>query len=147
MCAVIKTTKRPKPQEFKEIWYLVDAQDQILGRLASRIAKILIGKNMPTFDPALVNRTKIVVINAANVKLTGNKLQQKKYYRHSGYMGGLKTTKISDLLAKKPTEVLKKAVSGMLPKNKLRRLRLNNLKIYKDDQHLHQAQNPIKLKI
>lgn len=143
----MKVTKRPKPEELKEKWYLVDANGKTLGRLATRIATVLIGKDMPTFDPAVVSNSKIIVLNAGQIKTTGNKLEQKKYYRHSGYPGGLKTTTLEELLAKKPTEVIRKAVSGMLPKNKLREIRLNNLKAYVGTEHPHQAQKPVKLEL
>ena len=143
----MKVTKRPKPEELKEKWYLVDANGKTLGRLATRIATVLIGKDMPTFDPAVVSNSKIIVLNADQIKTTGNKLEQKKYYRHSGYPGGLKTTTLAELLAKKPTEVIRKAVSGMLPKNKLREIRLNNLKAYVGTDHPHQAQKPVKLEL
>ncbi|MFH0912184.1 MAG: 50S ribosomal protein L13 [Patescibacteria group bacterium] len=143
----LRTTKRPKPAELSEKWYLVNAAGKNLGRLATALAKVLIGKTSATFDPAVLIPTKIVVINAAEVKITGKKLEQKKYYRHSGYTGGLKTTLLGDLMEKNPTLVLQKAVSGMLPKNKLRRLRLANLKIYADDQHPHIAQKPVNLEL
>lgn len=137
-----KTTRRPQPEEIKETWYLLDAKGQVLGRLASQIAGILMGKNTPSFDPAVANNAKIVVINAAQIKVTGDKLTQKEYHRHSGYPGGLKTITLSRLMASQPAEVIRKAVSGMLPKNKLRSGRLDNLRIYKDEQHPHQAQQP-----
>ena len=142
-----KITRRPQLGELKENWYIVDAGGQTLGRLASKIVKILIGKDTPNFDPSVINKAKVIVINAAQIRVTGNKFDQKRYYRHSGYPGGLKVTPFSELMKKKPTEVIKKAVSGMLPKNKLRRGRLNNLKIYKDDQHLHQGQKPVKIEL
>ncbi|MFH1088242.1 MAG: 50S ribosomal protein L13 [Patescibacteria group bacterium] len=143
----IKTTKRPLKAELPEKWLLVDAADQILGRLGSKIAKILIGKDAATYDPSVMNATKIVVVNAAKIKLTGNKLEQKKYYRHSGYMGGLKTETLDQLMVNKPSEVLQKAVSRMLPKNSLRKLRLNNLKIYADENHPHFPQSPTKVEL
>lgn len=141
------TTKRPKSAELPETWYLVDATDRPLGRLASNLAAVLIGKGKPTFDPAVLAKVKIVVINAEKIKLTGNKLAQKNYYRHSTYMGGLKTTPLSAVMQKNPGLVIQKAVSGMLPKNKLRKPRLANLKIYPNDAHLHIAQKPVKLEL
>lgn len=143
----MKVTKRPKPEELKEKWYLVDANGKTLGRLATKLATVLIGKDMPTYDPAVVSNSKIIILNADQIKTTGNKLEQKKYYRHSGYPGGLKTTTLAELLVKKPTEVIRKAVSGMLPKNKLREIRLNNLKVYIGIEHPHQAQKPVKLEV
>jgi len=143
----IKTTKRPTKAELPEKWLLVDAADQILGRLCSKIAKILIGKDVATYDPSVMNFTKIVVINAAKIKLTGNKISQKKYYRHSGYMGGLKTETLDRLMENKPSEVIQRAVSRMLPKNGLRKLRLMNLKIYTDENHPHFPQSPTKVEL
>lgn len=143
----ILTTKRPKRAELPEKWYLVDANGKTLGRLASAIAKILIGKDAVTYDPAVMTATKIVVVNTATMKITGKKLTQKKYYRHSGYMGGLKTTAMGDMMQKNPALVLRKAVSGMLPKNRLRKNRLDNLKAFADDNHPHMAQKPVKLEL
>lgn len=141
----MKTTKRPQLTELNETWYLVDAKDKILGRLASKVAIILTGKNKPDYDPSVPNKVKVIVTNAALIKISGNKLEQKNYYHHTGYLGGLKTTKYSDLIVKDPAEVIRRAVSGMLPKNKLRRLKLDDLKIYADDKHLHIAQKPVKI--
>ena len=141
----MKITKRPQLTELNETWYLVDAKDKILGRLASKIAVILTGKNKPDYDPSVPNKAKVIVTNAALIKISGNKLEQKKYYHHTGYLGGLKTTKYSDLIIKNPAEIVRRAVSGMLPKNKLRRLKLDDLKIYADDKHLHIAQKPVKI--
>ncbi len=143
----ILTTKRPKKEELPEKWYLVDASGRTLGRLASAIAKVLIGKDAATYDPAVMAANKIVVINTATMKITGKKLVQKKYYRHSGYMGGLKTTALGDTMQKNPALVLRKAVSGMLPKNRLRFDRLDNLKAFADDKHPHMAQKPVKLEL
>lgn len=141
------TTKRPTKAELPETWYLVDATDRPLGRLASNLAKLLIGKGKPTFDPAVLAPIKIVVIQAEKIKLTGNKLAQKNYYRHSTHMGGLKTTPLSAVMQKNPALVLQKAVSGMLPKNKLRKPRLANLKVYPNDTHPHIAQKPVNLEL
>ena len=141
------TTKRPTKTELSEKWYLINASGKTLGRLASRIAKVLIGKQDSIYDPAVLQPIKIVVINAAGLKVTGKKLAQKKYYRHSTHMGGLKTTGLGDVMAKHPELALQKAVSGMLPKNKLRRLRLNNLKVYAREDHPHVAQKPINLEL
>ena len=147
MSKKITITKRPTKAELPEKWYLADAAGQTLGRLASKIARVLIGKTAATFDPAVLSPIKIVVINAEQIKITGKKLAQKVYYRHSGYMGGLKTTPLGKVMAKNPAKVLEVAVSGMLPKNRLRRLRLANLKIYAGAEHPHIAQKPVKLEI
>jgi large subunit ribosomal protein L13 len=121
-------------------WFVVDAQDKVLGRLASRIAMVLRGKAKPTFTPHLDTGDFVVVVNAA-----GRKLDNKFYYRHSGYMGGLKETSARKLLAKKPEEVLRHAVRGMLPKNSLGRHLLKKLKVYAGGEHPHQAQQPAPL--
>jgi large subunit ribosomal protein L13 len=126
-------------------WYVVDAQGKVLGRLASRIAMVLRGKTKPTFTPHLDTGDFVVVVNAAQVQLTGRKLDNKFYYRHSGYMGGLKETSARQLLAKKPEEVLRHAVRGMLPKNSLGRHLLKKLKVYAGGEHPHQAQQPAPL--
>lgn len=143
----IKATKRPTKTELPEKWFLVDAEGKVLGRLASKIAKILIGKSEATYDPSITNSIKIVVINAKEIKLTGTKLAQKQYYRHSGYMGGLKTTALSDVMVKNPTKALESAISGMLPKNGLRKIRLANVKIYPGPDYPHSAQKPVNLEL
>ena len=142
-----KSTQRPTPAELPEIWHVVDAEDKTLGRLATTVARILVGKHKPTFDPAVLGREKVIVINATKIKLTGNKLKQKVYRHHSGYPGGLKTISIERMMVNDPTQIIRHAVSGMMPKNKLHRTRLNNLKIYAGNEHPHIAQNPIQLKI
>lgn len=134
-----------KKDEVPRRWFLVDAQGQTLGRLASRIAMVLRGKNKPQFTPFLDTGDFVVVVNAEGVKLTGKKLDQKIYYRHSGYMGGLKETTARQLLKKKPEEILRHAVRGMLPKNSLGRHQLKKLKIYAGAEHPHQAQQPVPL--
>ncbi len=126
-------------------WFLVDAQGQVLGRLASRIASLLRGKVRPQFTPHLDTGDFVVVVNAGQVRLTGRKLDHKFYYRHSGYLGGLKTTTARQLLQRKPEEVLRQAVRGMLPKNSLGRHLLKKLKIYAGGEHPHQAQQPVPL--
>jgi len=141
----MKPTKRPTIEETKVTWYLADATGVPLGRLASRVAQVLMGKNLASFDPSVHHNAKVVVINASHIKLTGNKLSQKTYYHHSGYPGGLKQTTLEELIAKKPAEALRRAVDGMLPTNKLRAARIDNLKVYLDDQHKHEAQTLTKL--
>jgi len=126
-------------------WYLVDAQDKVLGRLATRIAMTLRGKNKPTFTPHIDTGDFVVVVNAAQVQLTGRKLDNKMYYRHSGYPGGIKEISARKLLQKKPEEVLRHAVRGMLPKNSLGRQLLKKLKIYAGGVHPHEAQKPAPL--
>jgi len=136
-----------KEQEIEKKWYLVDAEDRILGRLATQIAVRLRGKHKPIFTPHADTGDFIVVINADKISLKGSKLDQKNYYRHSGYMGGLKKISARRLLERKPEEVLRLAVKGMLPKNSLGRRQLKKLKIYTGPDHPHQAQEPEKLEI
>ena len=125
-------------------WVLFDADGQVLGRLASRLAMILQGKHRPTYTPHVDTGDFVVVINAEKVKLTGKKLDQKKYYRHTGYMGGLRETSVRTMLATKPGEVLKQAVRRMLPKTKLGRQMFSKLKVYAGPKHPHEAQAPVK---
>ncbi|MBN1903744.1 MAG: 50S ribosomal protein L13 [Deltaproteobacteria bacterium] len=136
-----------KEQEIEKKWYLVDAQDMILGRLASQIASRLRGKHKPIFTPHADTGDFVVVINAEKVSLTGNKWDNKIYYHHSGYMGGLKQISAKKLIEKKPDQVLYMAVKRMLPKNSLGRRQLKKLKIYAGSEHPHVAQNPQLLKM
>ncbi|NLD39556.1 MAG: 50S ribosomal protein L13 [Desulfatiglans sp.] len=136
-----------KEQEIEKKWYLVDAQDMILGRLASQIASHLRGKHKPIFTPHADTGDFVVVINAEKVSLTGNKWDNKIYYHHSGYMGGLKQISAKKLIEKKPDQVLYMAVKRMLPKNSLGRRQLKKLKIYAGSEHPHVAQNPQLLKM
>jgi large subunit ribosomal protein L13 len=131
--------------EVLRAWYVVDAQDKILGRLASRIAMVLRGKNKPTFTPHIDTGDFVVVVNAGQVQLTGRKWDNKFYYRHSGYPGGIKEISARKLLHKKPEEILRRAVRGMLPKNSLGRHLLKKLKIYAGTDHPHEAQKPAPL--
>ncbi len=133
--------------EIDKKWYVVDAENKVLGRLASEIANRLRGKHKPTFSSFIDNGDFIIVTNAEKVTLTGNKLDGKKYYRHTGYMGGLKECSAKDLLVKHPTDLLMHAVRGMLPKNKLGRAQLKKLKIYTGTNHPHAAQQPAELDI
>jgi large subunit ribosomal protein L13 len=133
--------------EIEKKWYVVDAENKVLGRLASEIANRLRGKHKPTFSTFIDNGDFVVVTNAEKIALTGNKLDDKKYYRHTGYMGGLKETSAKDLLVKHPTDLLMHAVRGMLPKNKLGRAQLKKLKIYAGSNHPHAAQQPVALDI
>ncbi len=136
-----------KETETDKKWYLVDAENKVLGRLASQIASRLRGKHKPIFTPHADTGDFIVVINAEKVSLTGSKTANKVYYRHTGYVGGLKEITAQKLLAKKPEQVLRLAVRGMLPKNSLGRRQLKKLKIYAGSEHPHEAQKPEKLEI
>jgi len=135
----------PKLAEIERKWHLVDAEGKILGRLASRIAQILSGKDKPIYTPHLDVGDFVVVINAEKVKVTGGKEEKKIYYRHTGYPGGLKERTYEELLSKKPQDIIRKAVRGMLPKNKLGRQMFKKLKVYTGSEHPHQAQRPEKL--
>ena len=128
-------------------WLLVDASDKTLGRLSTNIAKILMGKNKPEYTPHNDVGDYVVVINAEKIKVTGNKNEQKMYYRHTGYPGGIKSQSFNDLIASYPDRVITSAVKGMLPKNKLSNSVIKKLKVYKGESHTHTAQNPIKLEI
>lgn len=136
-----------KENEINRNWYLVDAKDKILGRLATQIAMRLRGKHRPIFTPHADTGDFIVVVNAEKIKLTGNKWNEKVYYRHSGYMGGLKETPVKKLLEKNPADILRFAVRGMLPKNSLGRRQLKKLKVYAGENHPHQAQKLEELEI
>ncbi len=134
------------PASVRRDWVVVDAAGQTLGRLATQIAEVLRGKNKPYFVPYMDCGDFVVVTNADKVNLTGRKWDQKNYYYHSGYVGGIKTTSAEDMKSKAPDRLIRFAVLGMLPKNKLRKRFLRKLKIYKDATHPHQAQNPAPLK-
>ncbi len=135
-------TFSPKPGDIKHDWFVVDAENQILGRLASQIAHRLRGKHKPEFAPHMDMGDCIVVVNCEKIKVTGTKMHNKLYYRHSGWVGGLKTTSLEEMLAKKPAQVLMTAVRGMLPKNKLGRALLKKLRVYVGPNHPHAAQKP-----
>jgi large subunit ribosomal protein L13 len=136
-----------KEHEIEKKWYLIDAKEKVLGRLASEIASILRGKNKPIFTPHMDAGDYVVVINADKVILTGGKMEKKMYYHHSGYVGGLKKTTAKEMLLKKPENLIKFAVKGMLPKNSLGRRQLTKLKVYAGQDYPHQAQQPEKLEI
>jgi len=129
-----------KAKEIDKAWHVVDAAGQTLGRLAGQVAGLLMGKHKPTYSPHLDMGDFVVVVNAEKVRVTGKKLSDKVYYRHSGYMGGLKETTLGDLLARRPGRVIELAVRGMLPRNKLGRKQLEHLKAYAGPDHPHQAQ-------
>ncbi|MFC1726286.1 50S ribosomal protein L13 [candidate division KSB1 bacterium] len=128
-------------------WLIINAEGQVLGRMASRIASILRGKHKPIYSPYLDLGDFVIVINAEKLRITGRKGEQKVYYRHSGYPGGLKTVTLNKLMEKKPERILEKAVKGMLPHNKLGRQMYRKLKVYKGSEHPHQAQKPEKLEL
>lgn len=131
-------TRVTKAKEIKREWHLINAQDQILGRMAVQIAALLMGKNKPSFVPYLDGGDYVVVINAAKVKVTGRKAENKLYYRHSGYPGGFKKVTFAQQMAKDPTQIIRHAIEGMLPKNKLRDQRLARLKIFSESQHQYE---------
>ena len=136
------TTHIPKVDEHDRQWLVLDAKDQVLGKLAATAAAILTGKTKPIYTPFLDTGDHVIVINAAQVHLTGRKETDKVYRRHSGYPGGLKSTAAGDMRAKQPTRVIEEAVRGMLPKTKLGRAMFHKLKVYPGDNHPHQAQKP-----
>ena len=136
----------PKKDEIEQKWWLVNADGRILGRLATEVADLIRGKRKPQFTSHLDTGDFVVVINAEKVKVTGRKLDQKKYYSHSLYPGGLREETLKDLLARKPEEVIKKAVWGMVPKGKLGRALYKKLKVYRGPSHPHEAQNPQEYK-
>src|SRR5689334_23173485 len=138
-------TEVAKLENVKRDWYLVDAQDLVLGRLASHVANILRGKNKAIYTPSVDTGDFVIVVNAEKIALTGRKLADKVYYSHSGFPGGLKEITAGKLLEKKPEEIVRKAVKGMLPKNKLSRHMLKKLKVYVGGSHPHDAQQPKNL--
>ena len=136
-----------KKDEVARDWYLVDAENQVLGRMATTIANVLRGKNKPTYTPSVDTGDFVIVVNAEKIMLTGNKLADKTYYSHSGFPGGIKSITAGKLMEKKPEELIRTAVKGMLPKNKIARHMLNKLKIYTGAEHPHKAQQPKALSI
>ena len=138
-------TYTAKPHEIEQAWYLVDAEGKTLGRLATQIADLLRGKGKPQYTPHIDTGDFVVVVNAERIHVTGNKLEQKLYYRHSGYPGGLRVRTLAEQLERRPEEVLRKAVKGMLPKNKLAARQIVKLKVYAGPDHPHEAQNPVAI--
>jgi large subunit ribosomal protein L13 len=136
----------PKKDDIEQKWWLINAEGRILGRLATEVADLIRGKRKPQFTSHLDTGDFVVVINAEKIKVTGRKLDQKKYYSHSLYPGGIKEVTLKDLLEKKPEEVIKKAVWGMIPKGKLGRALYKKLKVYRGPSHPHEAQNPQEYK-
>ena len=137
-------TFMPKAADITRQWYVVDAEGQALGRVASQVANILRGKNKPIYTPNVDTGDYVIIINASKVILTGKKLDQKIYYKHSGYVGGLKETKYRKLLAEKPEFALRKAIVGMLPKGPLGRQMAKKLHVFAGAEHIHAAQKPVK---
>ena len=138
-------TMIPTPAQIDRRWYLIDADGRVLGRLATRVATLLRGKHKPIFTPHEDTGDFVVVVNAAGIRFTGRKLQQKKYYRHSGYPGGLKETSAETLMRTHPERVITEAVRGMLPKTRQGRQLIKKLKVYRGPNHRHQAQQPAPL--
>lgn len=136
-----------KPAEADKKWFVVDATDQVVGRLATRIADVLRGKTKPQYTPHTDSGDFVVVVNADKVRFTGNKMEEKKYYRHSGYVGNLKVRTAKEQMERKPEAILMNAVQGMLPKNSLGRKQLTKLKVYAGEAHPHDAQNPETLTV
>jgi len=138
-------TYSAKPGEVPRNWWVVDAEGKNLGRLATEIAVVLRGKNKPRYTPHVDTGDFVVVVNAEKIAVTGNKIKDKLYHRHSGYPGGLKTRNLGEMLQRRPTEVVRRAVKGMLPKNRLAARQLAKLKIYAGPKHPHAAQRPEEL--
>ena len=135
-------TYTPRESEIERRWYVVDATDETLGRLATRIARTLEGKNKPTYAPHMDTGDHVIVLNASRICVTSDKLETKLYYRHSGYPGGFKQETLGHLLARRPEEVIRRAIKGMLPHNRLGAQMLRKLKVYAGNDHPHQAQQP-----
>lgn len=140
-------TYTPKPADVQRQWYVIDATDVVLGRLASQVAQLLRGKHKPIYAPHLDTGDFVVIVNADKVSLSGNKAEQKKAYRHSGYPGGLRSMTYTELLAKHPERAVEKAIKGMLPKNSLGRKMFGKVKVYAGPDHPHQAQKPTPFEI
>ena len=140
-------TYQAKKEDSNHQWYLVNAEGKVLGRLSTGLARMLRGKDKPTYTPHVDTGDFVVVVNAGKVTLTGKKMKNKIYYHHTGYPGGIKETTAEKLLAKKPTEMIRMAVKGMLPKNSLGRQMLRKLKVYAGPNHPHEAQKPLPLEI
>ncbi|OGL31161.1 50S ribosomal protein L13 [Candidatus Saccharibacteria bacterium RIFCSPHIGHO2_12_FULL_41_12] len=143
----MKKTYSAKPSEVERKWYVVDASETTLGRLSTEIANILTGKNKPMFTKHIDCGDFVIVLNSDKLVVTGQKMDDKMYYRHSGYPGGLKEATLKEVISKDSTKAIQKSVKGMLPVNKLRAERLKRLKVYKNGEHMHQAQTPIVLNL
>ena len=138
----MKSTYLAKPNEVQKKWYIIDAEGKILGRVAAQVATILRGKHRPTYTPNVDCGDNVIVINASKAVLSGNKLDKKFYYRHTGYIGGLKSTSYRELMATKPEKAMYLAIKGMLPKNSLGSKMMTNVRIYRDAEHKQEAQKP-----
>jgi large subunit ribosomal protein L13 len=136
-------TYTPKASEIERQWLVVDADGQTLGRLATRVARLLTGKHKPTYSTHIDTGDHVIVINAEKIRVSGNKLESKRYYRHSGYPGGLREESLDHLLARRPEEVVRRAVKGMVPHTKLGTQQLRKLKVYAGKDHPHEAQQPV----
>lgn len=136
-----------KPADIERTWYVVDAEGQTLGRLASKIAVILRGKHKPIYSPSVDTGDYVIVLNAEKIAVTGQRMEQKTYYRHSGYPGGIKSISLREQLERYPTRPVELAVKGMLPRNKLGRKMLKKLKVYAGSDHPHEAQQPVVLEV
>ena len=143
----MQKTLSAKPADIKRAWYVVDVKDVVLGRAATQIASLLRGKHKPIFTPHTDTGDFVIVINAEKIHVTGNKRADKRYYRHSGYPGGLKSRTLSEMLERRPEEVIRIAVKGMLPRNRLARKQITKLKIYAGPDHPHAAQMPQPMEI
>ena len=141
------STQVAKPSEINRNWFVVDLNEQVLGRAATEIARVLRGKHKPIYSPAVDTGDFVIVVNADKIKLTGNKWADKKYHHHTGYPGGIRSVTAEMLVEKKPEELIRKAVKGMLPKNRLGRQMIKKLKIYSGDGHPHSAQQPKALSL
>jgi len=138
----VQKTYYPKAEDIQRDWVVVDANDQTLGRLATQISTVMLGKHKPGFTPGVEMGDYVIVLNAAHIKVTGKKMDDKMYYRHSGYPGGLKSINLRDLLAKNPERVIERAVWGMLPHNRMGRHLMRTLRVFAGPDHPHAAQNP-----
>jgi large subunit ribosomal protein L13 len=145
--ATAMRTYQATAQDRERVWYVVDAENKTLGRLATQIANVLRGKRKPTYTPHVDVGDFVIVVNAEKVAVTGDKRENKLYWRHSGYPGGIRSRTLGDMLEKRPEEVIRKAVKGMLPRNRLARAQLRKLKVYAGSEHPHQAQKPEQLEI
>ena len=145
--ATAMRTYQATSQDRERVWYVVDAENKTLGRLATQIANVLRGKRKPTYTPHVDVGDFVIVVNAEKVAVTGGKREKKLYWRHSGYPGGIRSRTLGDLLEKRPEEVIRRAVKGMLPRNRLARQQLRKLKVYAGPDHPHQAQKPEQLEI
>lgn len=146
-CEVVEKTFVTKQKDVQREWYVVDAAGQTLGRLAAQVARVLRGKHKPVYSPSVDTGDYVIVVNAEKIHVTGRKLDQKIYYRYSGYPGGLKEITLRNLLQKRPTRVIEHAVRGMLPKNRLGRRMFRKLKVYEGPEHPHAAQQPKPLEL